>query len=500
MDNEFEYENEENEIEENKIEENEVKENKNESIEDIDTDDEEKSDSDTLTKDEIIELNCLFALKYKEKEILNRLAKMFKNDPKKAEEDSKKIGTKIELYQRMLEHYGEQINFASSALKDDDEISNEYNYTNKDGKETKIKDSYLIADSKEGLMNLSGEKAVTMMLSVNRNIKRIKLMNSGFFIDIKSPLLSEINILYNSLSDSADEYGKMFGTFFYLYADLEIKKQIIDFISNLIINSNLKGWSNKNTLKKNISINDYPSILHSISCLMYKNGYVIKSICPECGYVEEEKVDLNLLKYHNFSVMPEFCLDTISSTNVITPSTARKYRNELLSALINDLPENKDNKFVLDIDNFSLELKVPSIYDHIEYGDKYNSKLTKVVYSGDVKQIIQYLKFNYCQMFVPWISSITNYFDKENNQGIKTEDSSIFPVILDSIQEKTESEEFTDKILNFISNTSVTHMCYPVNPCPNCGKEPSNAKNGYVFFDAQKNFFIHCAMKLIQNS
>lgn len=481
-----------------KSDETDIKEEPKESEEEDEDDDTKKSD---FTKEEIIELNCLFALKYKEKEIKDRLAELFKNNPKQAEKDSGKIGTPTELYQRMLEHYGEQINFSASAIGKDDKLSNDYKYADDKDQEHKIKDSYLVADSKEGITNVSGEKAVTMMFSVNRNIKRIKLMNSGFFIDIKSPLLSEINILYNSISDSSDEYGKMFGTFFYLYADLEIKKHLVDFFCNLVINSNLKGWSNKDALKKNISINDYPSILHSISCLMYKSGYIIKSICPSCDYTEEEQVDLNLLKYHNFSILPEFCLKIISSTDIITPATARKYKHELLLALINDMPEGKDNKFIFDVDDFSLELKVPSIYEHLKYGDDYNSKLTKMVYSEDVKQIIQYLKFNYCQMFVPWVSSITNYSNRETKQGIKTEDASVFPVILDAIQERIKSgEEFSEKILNFISKTSITHMCYPANPCPSCGKEPTNAKEGYVFFDAQKNFFIHCAMKLIQNS
>jgi len=470
---------------------------KTKDINDISEDDDEDRN---YTKEELKELYNLFLLKYKESEILEKLNSMMKSNPKKFKEDALKIGTTTELFQRLHDFYNENINFMKTTLKEGTNLSKDFTFVNDKEEKKTIKDSFLVADSPEGITNVSGEKALTMMFSVNRNIKRIKLINSGFSIDIKSPLLSEINIIYNKISDSIDEYGRMFGTFFYLYADLEIKKILVDFAFSLVINSNLRNWNKKDVLAKNISINDYPAILHAISCLMYKNGYVLKSVCPSCEYVESEVIDLNLLKYHNFDALNEFCLKTISSTSQVKPSTVNEYKKELLLSLVKSVDE-VDNKFILNIGKYSLELGVPSIYKHLSYGDEYNAKLTEMVYSEDISKIMQYLKYNYCQMFVPWIKSITCFVDENNTNGIKTEDSSIFPIILDKIQEDENiSEIFIKKMVDFISETNATFICYPVNPCPNCHKEVTNTKDGYVFFDAQKNFFIHCAMKLIQNS
>jgi hypothetical protein len=59
-----------------------------------------------------------------------------------------------------------------------------------------------------------------------------------------------------------------------------------------------------------------------------------------------------------------------------------------------------------------------------------------------------------------------------------------------------EDSTFGEDINNFILESAVSHICYPVFPCPSCGHVPSNAHNGFIAFDVEQYFFTQSAMKL----
>lgn len=227
----------------------------------------------------------------------------------------------------------------------------------------------------------------------------------------------------------------------------------------------------------------------------------MKAACPECEYIEEETIDPNLLSYINFSPIVDysdkdnFCLNMITNTEIVTTSDVKKYQTELINRIFD---ESNDTSYShIDIDGFIIHAKVPSMNGFISYGDEFNKNLLMAVQSRDKAVIAAYLRFSFFKILAPWVKSITKITDPENKKGIRARDIATIAKILDHLQkDKERAEKFSNFILNFMKRSSLVHTCYPVNACPNCKKDLSEAVNGFVMFDPQKTFFIMSATRL----
>ena len=55
-----------------------------------------------------------------------------------------------------------------------------------------------------------------------------------------------------------------------------------------------------------------------------------------------------------------------------------------------------------------------------------------------------------------------------------------------------------DPIVEFIKSSMLTHIVIPINACPECGKVPEAALNGFLPLDMQESFFLISTMRLIR--
>lgn len=395
-----------------------------------------------------------------------------------------KMGTFENTLVRMVEVFSDQYNLLHDALtKNTKKLDISYEDEEKD---IKVKDSFPNMSKNFEGKELSGKEAKIYLLANKKNVKKIMLLNSGFYVLLQCPSLTDLTIMYNKISDQLDEYGRLFGTYFYLYSDLYIKQIMIDMISELVVSSNLKGWRKGKTLLKAISIHDYSTLLHGIASLMFKDGYEFKYQCPYGEYNEIVKIDLNKIKYNNFNGVSESDLQFLSSSQTKTSKEITKYQKSL----------GLDT--TIDLDTYKFHLKVPSLQEYFIYGDSYNKNLMDMVQNGNKEEIQNYLKFSYFKIFTPWIERI-DVLNDDKTVNFRLSDIDGKCLILDELQLSNSKDlnKIIDPIVDFIKNTMLTHIVIPLNPCPVCKKIPENTINGFLPLDMQESFFLISTMRLI---
>lgn len=431
---------------------------------------------------------CRIVLPTYSLDILERKLDEISSNIKNFRRNVEKFGSIENVLTRMINAISDQYIFLRDVLERNKDIEWNNTYIDEE-KNIKIKDSVPKISKNFNGQKLSGKDAELFILAQNKNIKKIHLLNSGFYVVLRCPTLSELDMLYNSISDKISEYGRMFGTYFYLFNDLEIKRSFLDLIKTCVKSSNLKNWNKGNNLFRHISIHDYPVLLHGLASLMFKEGYEYRYICPYCDYNEVTNIDVNKLKYSYFSKIPTEGLEILSSSDVKTKTILEKYHSLL------DLNKSYtvDNKY-------TIHLKCPSVFSYIEYGDDFNKTLMDVIQSGNQTLINEYLRFSYFKIFCPWIEKI-DVLNEEGQVNFVVDDIEGKCIILDELQnnDRLSFETVIDPIVDFIKDSQLTSIAIPLNPCPKCNQIPEAAIKGFLPVDMQENFFIMSTMRLTQS-
>ncbi len=409
-------------------------------------------------------------------------------------EQFKKPGTILELFKRMLDTHNAQTDFISAALgaiKDPSKVGDEFSYLPNEAVEGDaaftLKNRVLQLDKSLKGVEVSGEQARMLILASNHNIKRTYLYNSGFNIVLRGPSLNEMNLLYNRLQEDMDQYGRIFGSLFYMYSDIKIKSIAWDFIYKLVIGSNLNKWDKGNRLRDNISFNDYMPILLAIATLMYKEGYDFVHPCIACEHVSTTKIDLNLLQLTDFNRIPLETLRELSTGKEMTPDDVSRYKKGL----------KLNTSFT--IDKYQINRRIPSIGDYIETGTVFNEQLFTAIYEIKEENIIdQYLKFNYSRIFESWIASIEVIDEVSKEVSFKLTDRETIGIALTEIQGSEIRDEFIKQMNDYIQESAITNIGYLATPCECCNTVPTNTINGFIPFDVQSSFFTMLVMRLIQ--
>ena len=481
------------------VESDEAKEdNKSEDEEDLSASEE---DQDLVDQKELVEYYKMFFPEWK----IETTTKFLKHlEAKLGKEEFERLhvkyGSVVERLLRQLDSSTMQSMFALESLKQlSDQVGEAYEHTpeSEDEKGFVLKNTTLspknIAKTLKG-SEVSGSEARLLILGVNRNVKKIYLYNSGFSVILRAPSLLEINLIYNRISESLDEYGKMLGAIFFMYNDFKLKSLIWDFIRSLIIDSNLKKWDQGNRLRDNVSIHDYHHILLMIMSLMFKNGYDFIFYChnQKCEKQTDVKIDLGLLQLTDFGKIPYDQLKYLA-TSAKTEIDPNKHLSKYKKAILNDI--------VIEIDIYKIHRKVPSITTYLTYGEAFNEEMMMSIHDiKDRDSINQYIRFNYARIFEPWITKIEVIDRDSKDVAFTVKNREDIALVLEQIQNSEFEESFATKMKDFIQMSNVTYIGYLAQPCPNCGTMPDNLVNGYTSFDVQTSFFTAAARALVEKS
>ena len=340
---------------------------------------------------------------------------------------------------------------------------------------------------------VSGRAARLAVMSRLRGLKRVHLLNSGFYIDLRPPTLLELSEFYNSVDEAYKEYGRILGGHFYIIQDIYIKERLTELLPSFVENSNLENWDEGDTLLNHISFLDYDTCVWGLSTLMYSKGIKLKLQCSneECDYhTTDVTVDLNNLRMNLTDKIPEKALKFLMDNRIKSEEDVIDYQKDLLGFNDNVL----DDLNGVDI---KYNFKVPTINDYLEFGLSLISELTEVV-TGDftIENVEARNSFTYSsyQMFQPWIDSI-EFYDEDGELDILIDD----PIgISDTLQlAQQDSLKLRSALLEYMSNCKLTYMCYTTMKCPLCGRVPDKTVNDYLPVDPQQLFFFLTCQHLL---
>jgi hypothetical protein len=412
-------------------------------------------------------------------------------------EELKNLDSYPYMLKKMLDEYTDQIVFAAKALehiKNPRMVSCEYEYRPVDEAEKPfmLKNMTLKLDKTFGGAEVQGRKAKMMIRANNKNIKKVYLYNSGFNIVLRAPSLLEVNLVYNQLEDAMNTYGRIMGAIFYMYSDAKTKEILWDFVEKLVVNSNFDNWEQPNALRETVSLVDFPLILLNIGTLIFKQGFDFNHICGNeaCRHSVTELIDLKLLQLTDFSKVSFERLRWFSASTKVTKTDIETYRSEL--SFLSDT-------FVVG-DNINVNRKVPTIGEYLDSGIAFNDTMARAIHDiRDSTMVDQYLRYNYCQIFMPWISSI-EFLTENGEVSFKVTERDDIQVALDEIQKSGDHELFIEKMEAFMQNAIITHIGYLSKPCERCGYVHDGTVSGFTPFDVQSAFFSILVMRLIQHS
>ena len=347
-------------------------------------------------------------------------------------------------------------------------------------------------------VDVSGDDGRLVFASVlGSGMRRIPLWNSGITITLRPLSLDILHQYYMEVNTQDYEYGKEFGFFYYLFADLSISEYIISrLLPVAICGSNYANWTNMQSLLNVISFQDYPTILWAMATMMYPNGADIKFVCtePGCGHVTKERVDLSKLRLLN--------TDKITPEMVEFFKLNRKLTDEDIAEYKSKLPFNNKVEFSYGEDHtpsyrkWAIYLKQPSLLEWRTVGRDYNGELRKNSDVTNAEAVTTYMFYNYFRSYKPWIDKIqlSVYVDKSSlktisvtNDGTPANNATVYDCLNDL---QMEYREFENLIRDYIADTQISHLCFYYPKCPKCGTEPPASYHGYIPYDPQKAFFI----------
>lgn len=332
---------------------------------------------------------------------------------------------------------------------------------------------------------VSGADAKSAVAIREGRMKRVNLYNSGFIIDINQPNLSELNLFFNRAQDLTNSYGRQFGCYFFYYNGLIIEEALVELIQPLIRNSTLHNWNRGKTLLSNIKHNDLRVILNALGALMFKDGFKFTHVCSNptgtCTHHEELLIDINKLTHHDFRKLSDANITHMSRRIEATQSTLADYHKGL-GFVGREIRHGQ----------FGFILQVPSILDHLEYGQVFNSALLSNTFVNNPSETERSLLFAHNRILTPYVSKLVIYEDNGDVDVITT-DREVIADTLAHIQESDTEFSVNRAFDDYIRDTEISHICYPAPVCPACGHTPAS---GYITVDPVRTFFIQSIMKL----
>lgn len=324
---------------------------------------------------------------------------------------------------------------------------------------------------------ISGKQASMIINATVRGTKKVFLYNSGFWVIIRPLTNFELSEFINSVRNRDMDYGRALGGHFYLYATLEIKRFFAERIKNIVIDSNLQGWKQGDTLIENLSLHDFKTILWASACMMFKDGVEFTKICSFCNNTENISMNLSKLDFYNFDAIKDSAFPYISEKRSVSTENTTEYRNRIVYDV---------DKFLVD-NGWKYIFKVPSLQDYINFGDKFmNLLLEKIKNVDDVDGINNFVRYTHCKQYAPWIKELQQ-LDENKEIIFRIVDGDTIFENIDSVVQ--DSKEFFDHAEKYIKATMLTYIAFPYIECPKCHKVPTNIMNGFVAYDIESAFF-----------
>jgi hypothetical protein len=400
--------------------------------------------------------------------------------------DTTNFNTRVlnKAFERHKEQTGKDLKLSRSvALKNPNAES---------GEELKyIDDSY--ADKEKLLSRLGNQVSLagsvafkTASLLIN-GIRKVNLYHSGFNVVICAPRLDLLTKYSNAVRANAGDYGRIMGKLAFLPVGVEIRSALFDLFEKVVVDSNLEGWDQPGTLRNAISSLDYSTILWGIASLMYPQGVDVEYVCynkikgdTNCHHTEKATVNINNMRFNNWSMLNAESITYVDSKTKRTLADLKMYREKYLNSTLCWEPISEDGCW-------KAAFSIPTVAEAEEAQRSYVAELISTIQINKVNELNQYVQAKYLNSFVPYVQQIS-YTHPKKGTVIYFKDGAALANALDNLQ-LLPGLSLGDKIVEFISSKTITHICFAHHPCPVCGKYPKEAINRLIACDPEYAFF-----------
>ena len=338
----------------------------------------------------------------------------------------------------------------------------------------------------DGPKILTGDAALATVIARNKGVYRIPLYNSGFWVSVKPPTLSELDAFIREVDIEFKELGRILGAHYHLIFGIFIKQKLIDLLCNNIINSNFDNFKDRDALMSVISLNDYETIAWAFCCMLYSDGINIGLFCtnPECANRDNSQyIDLTKCNYLNHDVFNKdaitWMLEGFGPKTIRTAKDIAKYKQTILKATKVVTDKDGDNSYTLE---------VPSLDKYFSIGQSLLESIVNMVHgekNTNNEQLSSQISYNIYKMLAPWISKLT-MLDKGVTQFITSDTKAI----MESLDiGYGESSHIWEEVEEFIKETKVSYFGATSLKCPKCGKVPNFTEDKMLLFDMEQLFF-----------
>jgi hypothetical protein len=350
--------------------------------------------------------------------------------------------------------------------------------------QAEIKDSVTHGPGNIG-KSLEGDEAVITTIARLEGVRKVKLINSGFFIKLRKPSNDELRNIMTYVDTERKEMGKLLGGYYYTVDDVLFVEALMEMLPHLVVGSNLKKWRHGHNLAKAIKYTDLDTIVGGLIALLHPDGFYMEMYCPDeqCKHSEKIKVSVDLMRIINKSKLTDVNWKILLSPAEFGLKEYKEY-NEALGL---------DGKIEL-TPNLHIHTKVPTIFSFVRFGKKFIADMTSALHRNDAgegssstdDEILTYKHINFYRMFLPWIEKISFYKDGDYDYDTKTPEA-IIKVLEADIWEQHPKK--TKEFIEYFDNCRLVRHAYVGEKCPSCGKEPLPATNNRVPFDVTDFFF-----------
>lgn len=334
---------------------------------------------------------------------------------------------------------------------------------------------------------LTGREAKLAILARAKGLRKVHLLNSGFWVTIRPPRIAELSQWYADVSTETKDFGRLLGGHIFMFSDVLLRRKFMEIFPSLVVDSNLENWRAPDRLAKMISIQDFDTIVWACCTLIYKEAITVNVHCTneECQYVAPNyKIDIDKIRFTNLDAIPEEAYSYLSkqlvSLDKVSTAQIKQYHKFL--------GFNKD----MTINGVVYKLHVPSIYRFIECGAEFIKQIMdslKGTDSGFDAELEREVRVNVAKTYLPWVSRIvTPDFETDDPEAITAQ------MEMDVLENKTLSDE----ILQYQYSTKLSYFCYTMLECPKCHKTPSKVLHDYYPLDPTYLFFFLFSRQLSQ--
>ena len=333
--------------------------------------------------------------------------------------------------------------------------------------------------------NLKGERAVIRIMSHLGlgSLFQVPLWHSGIWLTIKPPSESEIIELNRQIISDKIKFGRYTYGLSFSNISSYTTDRLVDFALAHVYDLTVKPEDvSIGNLKDHISCQDIPILIWGLVCSMYPRGFRYRRACvnnpDKCNYVAEDTLDVSKLQWTDVSAITDWQKSYMASrqSKCKTLEEVNRYKDELSNIRSTKIVINEGLS-----NEISMVIKTPTVKEHVDSGFRWISDIvssvdeTMGVEKDEEKRnsyIIRHGQATSMRQYVHWIQSI----DCDSNT---VDDKDTIEKTLDFLSSDDYiRNEFINKIVEYINDSTISIIGIPTFECPACGTSQSETTDG----------------------